>query len=217
MYFLLISLCNLWISSGCLSLKQKPILHAHSPIQNTLADTSLVELKSLDPTLLIDMRYATSNNFTGKILYPCAKAYLRKPAALALISAHQKFKNKGFRIKIFDAYRPLSVQWKLWNMYKDPNYVADPRKGSMHNRAVAIDLTLVDKNGKELDMGTDFDYFGERAHPDYQDLPRQVRANRYLLKSVLKEFGFLGIRTEWWHFSYQKQPFNLLNSPFQCK
>lgn len=182
-----------------------------------LADTSLVELSRLDPTLILDIRYATANNFTGKVLYECPKAYLRKPVALALVAAHKKLKAKGFRIKIWDAYRPLSVQWKLWEMYKDPNYVADPRKGSMHNRGAALDLTLVDKNGKELDMGTEYDYFGERAHTLYKDLPYKIRANRYLLKSVMREVGFSEIKTEWWHYAYVKQSFNLLNQEFECK
>ncbi len=213
MYNLLIlcwSLCLSYFSPTSLSLSS-------SASKIDLTDTTLVDVLRLDPSLILDMKYATADNFTGKILYPCAKCYLRKPAAMALVEAHKKLKAKGFKIKIFDAYRPLSVQWKLWEMYKDPNYVADPRKGSMHNRGVAIDLTLVDKRGNELDMGTPFDYFGEKAHTDYQQLSRQIRHNRYLLKSVMREVGFKEIRTEWWHFSYLQKSFNLLDIPFECK
>ncbi len=183
---------------------------------NTYSDTSLVDLQQFDPSLILDLKYATKDNFTGQKLYPCAKAYLRKPAALALLQANKLFKAKGYRIKIYDAYRPLAVQWKLWEMYKDPNYVADPRKGSMHNRGVAIDLTLIDKNGKELAMGTPFDYFGERAHSNYSNLPKHILANRYLLKSVMEKAGFQGINTEWWHFSYRSGHFGLLDVPFDC-
>lgn len=179
-------------------------------------DTTLVNIHTLDKTILLDIKYATKDNFTKKVLYPCAKAYLRKKVALALVAAHQKFKAKGFRIKIYDAYRPLAVQWKLWEMYGNPDYVADPRKGSMHNRGAAVDLTLVDKNGNELAMGTPFDFFGVEAHTDNQNLPQQVRANRYLLKSVLRSVGFSEIKTEWWHFAYIKQNFNLSDMPFDC-
>lgn len=186
----------------------------HSP--ENQADTSMVDVLSLDKTLILDVKYATSDNFTGKVLYPCARCYLRKPVAQALVKAHQKFKAKGFKIKIFDAYRPISVQWKLWNMYGNPDYVADPRKGSMHNRGAAIDLTLVDKQGNELDMGTPYDFFGEKAHTDFPDLPQQVKTNRYLLKSVMRSTGFSTIKTEWWHFVYLGQSFNISDLQFRC-
>lgn len=212
LHFILIY-TNLWINLSS-SDQTKYYIRPIQPIANN--DTSLVDLQQLDPTLVLDIKYATTDNFTKQRLYPCAKAYLRKPAALALIKAHKLLKAKGYRIKIFDAYRPLAVQWRLWNMYQNPDYVADPRKGSMHNRGLAIDLTLVDKHGKELDMGTPFDYFGERAHSDYRKLPQQVLANRYLLKSVLKKVGFQGISTEWWHFSYRSGNFGLLDVPFEC-
>lgn len=179
-------------------------------------DTAMVNVLDLDKSLVLDLKYATSYNFTKKVLYPCAKCYLRKPVAQALVKANQKFKTKGFKIKIFDAYRPISVQWKLWNMYANPDYVADPRKGSMHNRGAAIDLTLVDQQGNELDMGTPFDFFGEKAHTDYQNLPQKVRANRYLLKSVLQSYGFATIKTEWWHFVYLNQSFNISDFAFEC-
>lgn len=182
-----------------------------------LNDTALIDITTLDKSIRLDIRYATPNNFTQKVLYPCAKAYLRKPVALALVAAQKKFKAKGFSLKIYDAYRPLAVQWKLWEMYGNPDYVADPRKGSMHNRGAAVDVTLVNKKGQELDMGTPFDFFGEKAHTDYKNLPKKVLSNRYLLKSVLKSVGFSEIKTEWWHYSYTLQNFAISDMPFECK
>jgi D-alanyl-D-alanine dipeptidase len=102
-------------------------------------------------------------------------------------------------------------------MYENPDYVADPRKGSMHNRGAAVDLTLVDKSGKELDMGTEFDFFGEKAHHAYTQFPKQVLANRELLKTGMRLAGFSEIKTEWWHYSYTSEPFNLSDMPFDCK
>jgi D-alanyl-D-alanine dipeptidase len=179
-------------------------------------DTDWVELIQLDKSLVLDLRYATINNFTGKKLYPCARAYLRRKVANALVEANKKLKVKGLRIKIWDAYRPLSIQWELWRMYSNPDYVADPRKGSVHNRGAAVDVTLVDAKGKELDMGTPFDFFGPKAHPSYSKLPAKVLNNRKLLKTTLESVGFSGIKTEWWHFSYSKQNFNLSNKSFVC-
>ncbi len=213
LFFIVLIYVGFWINQPLLS-----PLKTFAPVSAFVAqrDTNLVDLQQLDPSLVLELKYATTDNFTKQKLYVCAKAYLRKPAALALLKAHRLFKAKGYRIKIYDAYRPLAVQWKLWKMYQNPDYVADPCKGSMHNRGAAIDLTLIDKNGKELDMGTPFDYFGERAHTDYSQLPQHVLANRYLLKSVMKKVGFQGISTEWWHFSYRLEYFNLLDVPFEC-
>jgi zinc D-Ala-D-Ala dipeptidase len=196
----------------------QPSLHTIIPNEAIiLNDTTLVDITTLDKSIILDIRYATPNNFTQKVLYPCAKAYLRRPVALALVAAQKKFKAKGFSLKIYDAYRPLAVQWKLWEMYGNPDYVADPRKGSMHNRGAAVDVSLVDKKGQELDMGTPFDFFGEKAHTDYKNLPQKVRANRYLLRSILKSVGFSEIKTEWWHYSYTLQNFTLSDMPFECK
>ena len=215
MPYLFIYSVILWLSyPGVIPATPNSITTDFPVLQDT--DTTMVDLEKMDETLILDVKYATKDNFTGKVLYPCPKAYLRRPAAKALIEAQRKFKAKGYRIKIFDAYRPISVQWRLWEMYGDPNYVADPRKGSMHNRGAAVDITLVDRFGKELDMGTNYDFFGVKAHTDYPDLPQHIRANRWLLKSIMRDVGYATIKTEWWHFAYTRQKFNISNLEFEC-
>lgn len=165
---------------------------------------SLVLVTNLDSTILTDVRYATTNNFTGKILYTTDKVYLIDEVAKALVKAHQYLKKKyNLRIKIYDGYRPLSVQKKLWEVYPDERYVANPQKGSRHNRGCAVDITLVDKNGKELDMGTNYDDFTEKAHINYKKLPSKVLNNRKILRETMIRFGFIPNRTEWWHFDYR--------------
>jgi len=167
------------------------------------SDTSIVWLGSIDSTIVTDVRYATVNNFTGKVLYPTGKVYLRKVVAEKLSEINKYLKKKyNLRIKIFDGYRPLSVQKKMWKIIPDNRYVADPAKGSRHNRGAAVDITLIDSTGTELNMGTDFDNFTVKAHPGYKLLPDSVKANRNLLRSVMIQFGFKPITTEWWHFDF---------------
>jgi zinc D-Ala-D-Ala dipeptidase len=154
--------------------------------------------------LVIDIKYATKDNFTKKVIYPCGKCYLRPLAATAIFKANTILKEKyGYKLKMFDCYRPRPAQQRLWDVVPNPDYVTPPAKGSMHNKGLAVDLTIVDKNGKELDMGTPYDFFGEKAHTDNLTLPKNVLENRTILKDVMKSVGFDGIRTEWWHFSYK--------------
>lgn len=171
---------------------------------NAQSDTSIVSLWSIDSTIVTDVRYATTNNFTGKILYPTDRVFVRKVVAEALSSAHNYLKKKyNFRIKIFDGYRPLSVQKKMWEIYPDDRYVANPATGSRHNRGAAVDVTIIDSNGIQLDMGTEFDNFTEKAHPSYTNLPEKVLYNRKLLSSTMVKYGFYPITTEWWHFDFK--------------
>lgn len=158
-----------------------------------------------DANYAYDMRYATDNNFLKKDVYEgCANCFLREDAAKALLQAQTSFKEKGLRIKFFDCYRPLDIQKKMWEIYPHPGYVADPAKGSMHNRGAAVDMTLVDLKGNELNMGTGFDHFGKEAWHAYEDLSDTIKANRALLKSIMEAAGFRSIRTEWWHYSLVK-------------
>jgi D-alanyl-D-alanine dipeptidase len=151
----------------------------------------------------VDIKYATKDNFTKKQIYPCGKCYLRAPAAQAIKKANEILKKKyNYSLKMFDCYRPRPAQQRLWDAVPNADYVTPPSKGSMHNRGLAVDLTIVDDNGKDLDMGTPYDFFGIEAHTDNMSLPKKVLENRKLLTSVMKEVGFNGIRTEWWHFSY---------------
>lgn len=165
---------------------------------------SFTELVADTLGIIVDLRYATENNFTKKQIYDCPRCFFRKEVAEKIIAAHLDLKERyGFGIKLFDCYRPSAYQKKLWEIVPDPNYVTPPAKGSVHSRGMAVDLTIVDKQGKELDMGTGFDFFGKEAHTDYYELPDNVLKNRQLLKKIMEIHGFRGIRTEWWHYSYR--------------
>ncbi len=172
--------------------------------QPVLADfdtTNWVEVIRLDNSIILDIRYATANNFVNEVLYDCPRCFLRKEVAVALVNIQKELNKKGLGLKLYDCYRPRPIQWKLWNKVPNPDYVADPRKGSMHNRGLAVDLTLVDEQGHELDMGTDYDFFGREAHHSYTGLSKEVHQNRQILLSIMKKHGFRSTITEWWHYS----------------
>ena len=152
------------------------------------------------PGLKLDIRYATANNFTGRALYGAPRCMLRPAVVERLARAQQAAAAQGLGLKVFDCYRPLAVQRAMWTLVPDERYVADPAKGSRHNRGAAVDLTLVDATGRELAMPTAFDDFSARAHRDYQDLPAATLANRALLERIMQDAGFSGLATEWWHF-----------------
>ena len=182
------------------SLRTQP---AENPVQalEELADTTFVRLADYSRDFSYELRYATENNFLKTQVYHCAQCYTRKKTALALMAANAEFMEKGYRIRFFDCYRPNSVQYKMWDIYPNPQYVANPVKGSIHNRGGAVDITLETLDGQVLDMGTDFDFFGREAHHDFPDLPPKVLENRKLLKEVMEGHGFLSVRTEWWHYN----------------
>ncbi|MFL5730974.1 MAG: M15 family metallopeptidase [Cytophagaceae bacterium] len=170
-------------------------------------DSSLVRLSDLSAEFRFDMKYATEDNFLKEKVYECDDCYLRYVTALALIKANELLLKKGLRLKLFDCYRPLSVQKKMWAIMPDKNYVANPyTSGSQHNRGVAVDLTIVDSSNTELDMGTPFDHFGVESHYNYPKLSGEVKVNRALLKNTMEAAGFKGIVTEWWHFSMGYYP-----------
>jgi len=173
----------------------------------------LMENKSL----FFDIRYATENNFTNAVIYPKEGAFARLKVAKALFQANQEFNNMGLAIKVFDAYRPYDATVKFYEIYKDTTYVASPYSGSRHNRACAIDLTLVDmQSGEEVQMPTTYDDFTEKAHPDYMELDEVILANRKLLIDVMKKYGFEVYPSEWWHFDFQGwEEYPILNLSFE--
>ena len=162
------------------------------------------------------MRYKTKNNFVGEPLYPPdARCFLRKEAAVALLKVQAALEKKGLGLKIYDGYRPLSVQKKMWAKYPVEGYVANPVKGSNHNRGMAVDLTLVDAKGRELAMPSAYDEFSERAHRDYKGGTEEERRNRATLEDFMQVEGFHGILTEWWHFDFKNaKDYPVLDSPF---
>ena len=165
----------------------------------------MVELRSLIPDIVYDLRYATSNNFMRRRMYSknIRQTFLRQPAAEALAKVQGELRSKGLGLKIFDGYRPYSVTVKFWELVKDEKYVANPAKGSGHNRGLAVDVSLVDlKSKKELDMGTGFDNFSDSAHHSFTNLEPAVKQNRKILKETMKKYGFDSLDTEWWHYSW---------------
>ncbi len=163
----------------------------------------LVDLSKLDAGFRFDLRYATPNNFTKVTLYPVARAYLHRSVAEALVKVQQELAAQGLGLKIFDAYRPLSVQQRMWDLIHDDRYVSNPAlNAGRHTRATAVDITLVDKDGKDLPMPTPFDDFTERAHRDAAGIPEEAAHNSKLLEAVMQKHGFLPYPFEWWHFDF---------------
>ena len=179
--------------------------------------SDFVRLKDLSPDFVYELKYATPDNFLKQAVYDCGECYLRKSTAEALVNANEAFKQLGYRIKLFDCYRPLSVQKKMWKILPGTHYVANPAKGSKHNRGAAVDLTLVDAQGKELNMGTPFDFFGKEAHHTYTQHSKEVLENRKLLKETLDKYNFKSIYSEWWHYEYRPEMQSKVeNFEWQC-
>jgi D-alanyl-D-alanine dipeptidase len=168
---------------------------------NAVNDTTFVNLKDYSQDFVYDMKYATEDNFLKTKVYDCAECYLRYKTVKALILANERLMKKGFKIKLFDCYRPLDIQKKMWTIVSNPKYVANPAKGSIHNRGGAVDITLVDLNGKELDMGTAFDYFGVEASHNYPNFSKEIKSNRKLLKKNMEKECFNSFDSEWWHYN----------------
>jgi zinc D-Ala-D-Ala dipeptidase len=181
-----------------------------------LKELGLVELSEVDPSIVVDLRYSGEDNFMGQDIYgDFDRAWLQPEVAEMLKNAQSALKQRhpGYSIVVFDAARPLSIQQKMWDITDLPvaeksKYLSNPKKGSVHNYGAAVDVSLVDENGEELDMGTPYDFFGEEAHPENE--PRMLAAgkltqgqveNRKLLRSVMKAAGFSNIPSEWWHFN----------------
>lgn len=167
----------------------------------SLADSAFVRLSDYSGEFSYDLRYATENNFMNARVYDCPKCYTRAITARALIAANREFLKQGLRIRFFDCYRPNSVQYRMWKIVPNPQYVANPVKGSIHNKGGAVDITLETLDGEPLEMGTDFDFFGKPAYHDTKALPARVLENRKLLKETMENHGFWSVRTEWWHYN----------------
>lgn len=183
----------------------------------TVNDSTFVNLKEYSEDFVLDMKYATTDNFLKAKVYECEACYLRLKTIQALVEANNDFIRKGFRIKIFDCYRPLEVQKKMWKIVPDANYVANPSRGSIHNRGGAVDITLVDETGIELDMGTSFDFFGPESAHDFKEFSKQILKNRKLLKKIMLRNGFESFDSEWWHYNLEgAKKDKLSNFNWQC-
>jgi D-alanyl-D-alanine dipeptidase len=187
--------------------------------QQVLADSNnrMVELRTVMPNLVYDLRYATRKNFTGKKLYKNGQhTYLRQPVATALAQVQAFLAPDDLGLKVFDAYRPYSVTKKMWDLIGDERYVANPASGSGHNRGTSVDVTLIQlSTGREIDMGTGFDHFSDTAHHSFMQLPAQGLHYRSKLKAIMEQNGFNALETEWWHYSWKSASrFELLDLSF---
>ena len=160
-----------------------------------------VLLSSLDVDIVIDLKYATADNFTKRIIYPNNLCILRRTTADKLVKANTQLKKLGYRIKVWDAYRPIYVQQIFWDTVKDSNFVANPKTGgSMHNKGCAVDVTLVDKEGNELTMPSEFDDFSSNAFRSNPNMSKAAKINLDLLTKYMVNNGFVTLEEEWWHF-----------------
>lgn len=221
LFFLFITLAE---TQGQLSHQRKyPVrvssLTTHQKEVQRSSMLNMVDPQTLISGLIYDLRYATEQNFTGKRMYPkgTQSSFLRVAAAKALKKAADSLRQYGLGIKIFDAYRPFRVTLRFWKLIKDERYVANPSKGSGHNRGIAVDLTLYElKSGAELNMGTGFDNFSDTAHHSFEYLPAPIAMNRFLLKSIMTQAGFNALETEWWHYALPNpSAYSILDIPFK--
>jgi D-alanyl-D-alanine dipeptidase len=224
LYIVVIFLFSAPVSAQKMSISKygAAVLDNVTGYQQTVGQDSakkMVELRSLARGIRYDLRYATTNNFMKKRMYPAKtrQTFMRAPAARALAMVQSELAQQGYGLKIFDAYRPYSVTVAFWEPIKDERYVANPAKGSGHNRGLAVDLTVVElKTGKELDMGTGFDNFTDSAHHAFtKNLPEGVQRSRGLLKDLMEKNGFTAMDTEWWHFFWPNDHnYEVLDIPF---
>lgn len=177
----------------------------------------LVDLEEFIPGIILDIKYAGTDNFAGIQFYDYGKAYLRLSAAKALKAIQKELNEVGIGIKIYDAYRPYSVTEKIWDLVQDDNYAASPQTGSRHNRGCAVDLTLIDlETNEELEMPTIYDDFNETAHHDFMGLSEEKIANREFLKAIMEKHGFEKLQSEWWHYDFSGwRNYELMNISFE--
>ena len=161
-----------------------------------------VKVKDYIPDIVVDLKYATTGNFSGIVVYDFTEAYLRYSTVLKLMDVQAQLREQGLKLKIWDAFRPLEAQEKLWNAKPDPTYVSHPVYGTnSHSRGNTVDVTLVDANNKELEMPTGYDEFSAYADRDYSDCTNAAAKNAQLLQEIMTSNGFTGLYTEWWHFT----------------
>jgi len=190
----------------CLIFSTNALAQNEPPKEENKREADLVELIKLDKSVKLDIRYATPNNFVGRTVYPEARAFLQRPAADAVVRVHKKLKKQGLGLVIFDGYRPWAITKLFWEVTPEDKrkFVANPEKGSKHNRGCAVDLSIYDrKTGKLIEMPSEYDEFSERASPDYIGGSEQERANREMLRRLMEAEGFTVNPNEWWHFDYK--------------
>ncbi len=167
-----------------------------------VSDDVFVRVKEYIPDLVVDLKYATIENFTGQVIYSSGEAWLRYGTVKKLKLVQEELAQQGLGLKLWDGFRPPSAQFKLWEICPDATYVSDPNKGfSSHSRGNTVDITVVDSRGAELVMPTGFDDFTTLADRDYSDCPSDAAQNARMLEELMKKYGFKGYYGEWWHYT----------------
>lgn len=218
-FFLLISV-SASAQNKPIAAKKLVVVNSFSQYQASIKsnpDNELVEIKKAIPNITLDIRYATQNNFMQQVMYRQARAFARKPVVDALKKIQQELNKKGLGLKIFDGYRPYAITVEFYKMASDKNFVANPAKGSKHNRGCAVDLTLINlKTGKELPMPTPYDSFSAAAAANYEPVSPVQRKNRNLLISTMAKYGLKVLENEWWHYDFVGwKNYQLMDIPFE--
>lgn len=166
------------------------------------ADSDMVLIMDYIPDMIIDLKYATTDNFTGQVIYDNDDAYLRYGTVKKLMQVQSELKAQGYKLVLWDGYRPVEAQFKLWDICPDPNYVSNPNNGfSKHSRGNTVDITIVTLDGTTVEMPTGFDNFTKEADRDYSDVSATAAANSQMLEDIMAKAGFKGYRGEWWHYT----------------
>jgi D-alanyl-D-alanine dipeptidase len=209
-----------WLKASALVSFLAVIILAQGPPVETgpFRQTDLVEITKLDPTIRLSIRYATKKNFLGRAVYKQSRAFLQRPAAEALVRVNQSLRKQGYGLLIFDGYRPWAVTKIFWDVTPEDKkiFVADPSKGSRHNRGCAVDLSLFDlKTGTEVKMPSDYDEMTERAHINYECATTESKRLRETLRAAMLAEGFAVYEPEWWHYDYKDwKEYPILNVKF---
>lgn len=218
-FFLLVSV-SASAQNKPIAAKKLVVINSFSQYQVSIKsdpNNELVEIKKAIPNITLDIRYATQNNFMQQVMYRQARAFARKPVVDALKKIQQELNKKGLGLKIFDGYRPYAITVEFYKKASDKNFVANPAKGSKHNRGCAVDLTLINlKTGKELPMPTPYDSFSAAAAANYEPVSPVQRKNRNLLISTMAKYGLRVLENEWWHYDFVGwKNYQLMDIPFE--
>ncbi|MFD2285162.1 D-alanyl-D-alanine dipeptidase [Pedobacter petrophilus] len=218
-FFLLFSFSG-FAQKKAVSVKKLVVVNSYNQYLasvKTNPNNELVEIKKAIPNITLDIRYATKNNFMKQVMYKQARAFARKPVIESLKKIQKELNKKGYGLKIFDGYRPYATTVEFYKKASDKNFVANPAKGSKHNRGCAVDLTLINlKTGKEIPMPTPYDSFSAAAAANYEPVSNEVRKNRNFLIATMRKYGLNVLENEWWHYDFVGwQQYNLMDIPFE--
>lgn len=213
---------DLFLDKNSNTLKNK-VIPKQNPKSNvldtfeSLSDSNLVRINLDSLGIINELKYATEDNFLKQKIYPCAECYLRAEVARALLKINAEARLLGYKLVVFDCYRPYSAQVKMFSIIPDDRYVADPKKGeSNHNRGIALDISIASKEGELLDMGSAFDEFSEKSHYSYSKISVNAKKNRKTLKNLMVNGGFEPYDNEWWHFSFKNKKYEISDFSWAC-